>query len=696
MKKIFSILTALLALAWTGAVAQNNRMVVVGKDGSKKAYMVENVDSIFFAKVNGTASLSLNVNSVINSDPLNPLVKATIKMEGLCSSYRYTVVPKQKADMMDDTDVIRYFDTFFSEKFTEDLNNQVLTGTYLTTGTQNTILAVAYDEFNVGCSVARADFEIAGDFDVEVTEVKEISMKLNIKPADQNMLYFVRCEEQKKLEGISDKALFDKEKAYFEKMAEDYQTTLDDVLNWNCQYGEQTDFELSGYKTGTDYTIYVYGIKDGGFESATGIMRIPVHTAEVKKIDVDFNISAEVVDGFYIDATFAPVNYDGSYSLDVIEVDENMNDRDIKDMIESDWCETAALYLSFDYTPEDIQNELCKNGEFSFLFEKEANKTYVAYAYAVNENAMLCSDVKFVKVKTGDVPRSENKINIMMEKLTPYNAMLRFTPTIDDETYAVYGAPATEFEGLEGEALMKYINDQYPMTFTGEMQIEMAPLLPRKDFRVFAYGCAAGAPTTELFELSYTTPDPVYDEGLLGKMNYGKYYDSEAVAELDPSYSKFAKKGVVFVPSDIVQVGGESLYTAFFGDVDIVGKTDEDIVSWMLYNPDKYLARPGTEYNILRAPYGMEITGVAFVVAKDGSFSKLFKGEKLIIEQGGEGDPQEFVDNYPLPVKGSKAMTQPAELKAQRGIIKADPSKVVHSSVTTAHAGKIKMLKNRR
>lgn len=696
MKKIFSLVIMLLALFTTDIVAQNgaNRMIVVGKDGSKMGFVVENVDSIFFAKVAGTASLDLTVGDVIIDNPMNPMVKASIKKEGICNSYRYAVVPKYKADAMaDDAAVIRYFNSFISDSFTADLNDQVLTGVRLASGTQNTLLAVAYDEYNVACSAARADFDVAGDFKAEITDVQYISVKLNVTPNDENMKYFIRCEEQSKVDGMSDEALFNMDKAYFTKMAEDYMASIEDVISWNAQTGEQLDFELSGYKAGTDYIIYIYGIKDGGFVPATGVVRVPVHTLDVEKQDVKFDITANVVDGFYVDASFHPVDYDGYYSFDVIEVDENMNDADIISMIEGQWSEAAALYISFGYTTEEILNELCTSGDFSMTFQKEANKTYVAYAYAVNSDAMLCSDVAFVKAKTGDVPHSDNQIAIAIEKLTPYNAMLSFTPTIAEEEYAVYGAPAAEFEGLEGEALMQYIQDQYPMTFMGDMEIEMAPLLPNKDFRVFAYGCVAGAATTDLFELSYTTPEPIYDEALVGEIKYGKYYDSKAVAELDGSYEQFSKEGVAFIPADLVQTEGASLFTAFFGDVDLKGKSDEDLVSWMLYNPDKYATAPGTKYNILRAPYGMEITGVAFVVAEDGTFSKLYKGEKLIVAEGGESDPQEFVDNYPIPVKKSTAMQEMGRTKGKIGMLKADPARVIKHNITTAHADKIKNLR---
>ena len=699
MKKIFSIITLFLALACTHVAAQNgaNRMIVVGKDGSKAGYVIEGIDSIYFAKTPGTASVNITVGNLITDKLLDTKVKATFKKDGMCTSYRYTVVPKALADtMVEDTDVFKYFNTFISENFTEDLNDQVLTNVNLSCGTTNTILAVAYDEFNVACSVSRADFVIPGNFTVNVTDVQNISIMLDVTPDDELMSYFIRCEEKEKVDRMSDKALFNMDKEYFTQMAIDYGAQIEDVISWNVQTGTQVGFELSGYKSGTDYVVYIYGIKDSAYEPLTNIVRIPVHTLDVEKIDAQFDIKAEIVDGFNVDATFTPVNYDGYYSFDVIEIDENMNDKDIESMIEGQWSETAALYLSFGYTPEEILSELCTSGEFNFFFQKEANKTYVAYAYAVNDEAMLCSDVTFKKVRTGDVPRSENVITIATEKVTPYNAMVSFTPSIPDEEYAVFAAPAEMFQGLEGDALMQFIVDQYPITFMGDMEIEVAPLLPNKDVRVFAYGCVAGSPTTDLFEFSFTTPEPIYNEELTGKISYGKYYDSKEVAELDYSYNKFAKEDVVFIPVDITQTEGTELYTAFFGDVDLKGKTDEDLVSWMLYNPDKYLTPVGTKYNVLRAPYEMEITGVSFEVAADGTFSKLYKGEKLIITKEGKGDAQEFVDNYPIPVKGAPAHVNASSIKASKNLIKADPANIIKHNVSGIIADKMNSLKNRK
>ena len=689
----------ILALSCMHVSAQNgaNRMIVVNKDGSKSGYVIESIDSVFFAKMPGTASVNLTAGSLIADDLLNPMVRATIKKEGLCQSFRYTVVPKAEADaMVSDADVINYFNTFASKSYTEDLNDEILRNVILSRGTTNTILAVAYDEYNVACSASKADFEIPGDFEVSVSDVKNISIFLNVTPSDESMNYFIRCEEKEKIDAMSDKDIFEMDKAYFTKMAEDYQSSIQDVLSWNVQVGTQQGFELSGYKAGTDYVVYIYGVDTENYKATTGIVRVPVHTLDVEMTDAKFDIAAEVVDGFYVDATFTPVNYDGHYSFDVIEVDENMNDDEIESMIEGQWAEAAALYFSFGYGADEILAELCTTGETNMMFQKEANKTYVAYAYAINSDAMLCSDVVYKKVKTGDVPRSDNTITISMEKVTPYNALINFTSSNYGEEYAVYAAPASEFEGLEGDALLQYIVDQYPITFTSDMQIEVAPLLPNKLVRVFAYGCVAGAPTTDLFEMQFETPEPIYNDALTGKLSYGKYYDSKAVAELDYSYNRFAKEGVAFIPVDLTQSEDAQLYTAFFSDVDLKGKTDEDLVSWMMYNPDKYLTNAGTKYNILRAPYEMEITGVSFEVASDGTFSKLYRGEKLIVRKGYESDPQEFVDNYPIPVKTCPAQVKGNTIKKSKNLIKADPAKIVKHNITTAHADKIKNLKLRK
>ena len=257
MKKIFSFLLVLFALVSSGITAQNaNRMIVVNKDGSKTGYVIEDIDSIFFAKVQGTASLNLSIGNVITDNPLSPMVKASIKKEGMCRSFRYAVVPKYKSDaMFDDADVMKYFNSFVSDYYTEDLNDQVLKNVRVSAGTVNTVLAVAYDEYDVACAVSRADFEVAGDFDVQITDVKNIAITLDITPSDENMFYFVRCEEQKKVDNMSDEALFNADKAYFKKMAEDYMSSIEDVVSWNAQMGSQTDFELSGYKHSRSFLL---------------------------------------------------------------------------------------------------------------------------------------------------------------------------------------------------------------------------------------------------------------------------------------------------------------------------------------------------------------------------------------------------------------------------------------------------------
>ena len=698
MKRIITFIVLAVALVAPHCVAQTNgnRMLVVGKDGSRMAFSIEQIDSIYFANVPGTASIEISVGDINAKNTLNPQVKASITTSGICQSFRYTVVPKFISDeLASESDVYRYFTTFTSRSHQGNLTDYTLQNVHITSGT-NTILAVAYDEFGVPCALARADFDVPSKFKVEITDVQHIVIKLNVTPDNEEMKYFIRCEEKNKIEHLSDEALFEQEKATFTQMAEDYMMPITDVIAYNTQSGTQTDFELSGYTPGTDYVIYIYGVKEDEFVATTGIQRIPVHTLDVQKQDVKFDITTKIVDGYRIDTSIKPVKYDGYYSFDVIEIDPNMSDAEIRSFIAAQWAEAVALYLSFDYTSEEILLELCTNGDFNMVFEKEANKTYVAYAYAVNDEAMLCSDIAYVKAQTTGVEQSDLIVDIDLSTLTPYNAQIHFYPSNYDEEYAVYGAPAREFAGLEGEALLQYIASCYPMTFSGDMEIEMAPLLPNIEFRVFAYGCKAGAPTTELFELSYTTPEPVIKSNLVGEVKYGKYYDSKKVAELEPAYEPFSREGVTFVPVDFVQTEGAELYTAFFIDKDLEGKTDDDLMSWIIFNADKYLTQPGTKFSILRAPYDYGMTGVAFVRDQEGSFSKLYKGNKLITTKGGESNPQEFVDNYPAPSNRACAVHQINMPKGGQNLLKADGTKVVKHSNAAGLSHNIKQFKNRK
>ena len=663
MKKIFSLLVMFLALSCMHVSAQNgaNKMIVVNKDGSKSGYIIENLDSIFFAKTPGTASVSLTAGSLVDDELLYPMVRATIKKEDQCQSFRYTVVPKAEADaMVSDADVINYFNTFASKSYTEDLNDEILRNVILSRGTTNTILAVAYDEYNVACSASKADFEIPGDFEITVTDVSQNFINAKVTCIDKIEDYMVGIVEN--VYGMSDRDIYEKDRAFFKRQFEKGEESFEEIIE-TASTTKQV-YEMTAYTdAGSDYIIYAYRIDTRTGEPTSGITRVPVHTPSIEKTDAKFDISVEITDGTDLDVLSKPVNYDGFYSMGLLEINDNTSDDEIRRNLRDRWLEGMVTLKSMGYGIDEIISSLCYEGDNHILSkDHKANQLYAVGALAVNSDGVIISDLSLIKFKTGKAPKtSENIITFKPERITPYLANIICTCSVPDERFAIYSGPAEEFEGLEGDDLFKYIVDKvgYSNPHYSNDSPLCGPFLPKSKARVYAYGIEpfTGTPTTDLFGIEFETPEVVYDETLTGRLSYGKYYDSKAVAILDDSYDYLAKKGYVFLPADLTRSENAILYTAFFTDKEIKGKTDDEIASMMLidYRNEE---RDGKGYRIFRFPYGTEVTGFSLELRDDfKTFGKLYRGEKITIDRAYQSIPQEFVDKYP-----NTSVTSPAQV----------------------------------
>ena len=693
MKKIFSLLVMFLALSCMHVSAQNgaNKMIVVNKDGSKSGYIIENLDSIFFAKTPGTASVSLTAGSLVDDELLYPMVRATIKKEDQCQSFRYTVVPKAEADaMVSDADVINYFNTFASKSYTEDLNDEILRNVILSRGTTNTILAVAYDEYNVACSASKADFEIPGDFEITVANVSYLDARINITPSDETMTYLTDIVEKEY--GMSDRDIYEKDRAYLKKQSEIRGQSLEGILSSVVSVGKLTDASLILAEDNSDYIIYAYGVDIRTGEPTTGITRVPLHTPSIEKTDVKFDITADVTDGVNLDISCKPVNYDGFYKLEYFEIDENTSIEELKRDAAESWKLTVNTLLSYEYGMDVILSSFCKKGDYKGNGQDlKATKQYLVWAYAVNNDGVINSDFSVIKFKTGKAPKtSENILTLKVKDILPYYADIHFEGTKRDEYFTVYSGFAEEFEGLEGDDLLQYITDKMDVNpYQTNTILRYGPFLPNRKIRVYAYGIkqySSFNPTTDLFEVEFETPEAVYDETLTGRLSYEKYYDATAVAELDNSYESLAHKGYVFLPADLTHSEEATLYTAFFTDKEIKGKTDEEITA-MILKDYKNFSESANDYRIFSFPYGTEVTGFSVEVRYDEkTFSKPYRGEKIKISRGYLSIPQEFVDKYPNTSVTSPAQAKGNTTKKSENLIKADFSKIVKHNLGAANA----------
>lgn len=162
MKKFFSIAALALAMS-TGVQAQTdvvpNRMIVSSQVGSK-AYAVEHVDSIYFARKDGEVKANVEFLKYEKDEDENDIVYVKVTRTDPSSTFRIDVLPTNTAKQYDDLTFARYFERMSGTQLAEDFSEGKLSGfaREFTANTSYTVVTLAYDEYGVPCQVSRAEF----------------------------------------------------------------------------------------------------------------------------------------------------------------------------------------------------------------------------------------------------------------------------------------------------------------------------------------------------------------------------------------------------------------------------------------------------------------------------------------------------------------------------------------------------------
>ena len=163
MKKFFSIAALALAMS-TGVQAQTdvvpNRMIIHSSVASK-AYAVDHVDSISFARKEGEVKANLEFLRYEKNEDEGDIVYVKVTRTDPSSTFRIDVLPTNTAKQYDDITFARYFERMSGTQLAEDFSEGKLSGfpSEFTANTSYTVVTLAYDEYGVPCQVSRAEFK---------------------------------------------------------------------------------------------------------------------------------------------------------------------------------------------------------------------------------------------------------------------------------------------------------------------------------------------------------------------------------------------------------------------------------------------------------------------------------------------------------------------------------------------------------
>lgn len=160
MKKIFSIMLGLAMAMGVNAQTENpNRLIMMSQAGNK-AYAIDKIDSIYFAKKEGQVRADVKFLKYVKDDEKGDVLHVAVTRTDPNCSYCIDVLPANTAKRYSDDVLAQYFDQQKTTKFYQDFTDAELTGfkQELEPNTKYTVFTVAYDEYGVACEASRADF----------------------------------------------------------------------------------------------------------------------------------------------------------------------------------------------------------------------------------------------------------------------------------------------------------------------------------------------------------------------------------------------------------------------------------------------------------------------------------------------------------------------------------------------------------
>lgn len=388
-------------------------------------------------------------------------------------------------------------------------------------------------------------------FAFENKQIKHTELSLNIAPEDKELEYVVLFAEKKHFiaNGIDTREeLLADDLALLRQYADYYGITIREFLEgmkWITK-GDKEGYKVTNLYPATEYVVYCYGVNVEGenYEATTEIYYEVITTTAPKLQDIDFDIKANIV-GNSVAITITPNDYNGLYYSYIVPDTNNyylpegapFNADYLAHYRNTTWATFNELINNQGIAAEHF----CHSGEVTINDRLNPNANYMVICFAVSEDQtpILCSEPSIAYFATQESNKSDLKIEIKVEDITQYNAMLTVTPSKRGEDYACVFLAASQLPPYDSEyeQMMFIIENFDPAIFSGPFSEALTPLMPGTEYVVVAFGIENNLPTTDMFSYRFTSLEAGTSEVYIESIEIVKLFDAEEIIALDKSYT---------------------------------------------------------------------------------------------------------------------------------------------------------------
>ena len=396
---------------------------------------------------------------------------------------------------------------------------------------------------------------------LELVNAAATTITMNVVPQDKQMPYIFILGTGKYFEEnggelmYSDEALWASDMEIFESFGGAFGGDASTGAAAFMYSGDMMGHQFTGVTPNTTYVAYAYGFDNETLTPLTEISRLKITTTAVSDYTLHFDFNVEV-DGPNVSIDVAPQGYDGYYYSGVFWAKDvaGASEEELRSYCEQTWENDKAYYSSFFDTPEQglhfIFNELAFRGAQHLDVELDANTEFILWAFGMDDEALMNTTPEFYNFKTGGVTASENTFTLSVTELYPRKATVK-VETTNDDSYVATLVAGDRFEGNTDAEIMEYILENFSVQYiNGTMSDTATGLVPSTEYELLVFGAQAGAPTTELSRLKFTTAEVVYAD-LDFSLSIDKYYNGSELAALNPNYEGFEGTAIVPITANV-------------------------------------------------------------------------------------------------------------------------------------------------
>lgn len=434
--------------------------------------------------------------------------------------------------------------------------------------------------------------------------------------------------------------------AYFSWLGQFYGMSAAQVMQSRAKVGDQRGVTVSGATAGVPYRFYCYYFDYDSGALLSDVQIFIVETPKPEKINVEFTMETEIVDGCLVKADVVPVGgFTGDYYFDVLN--ENLINSYIEDSLMGEFLSTPELVVEYWWSKsvqsmmqdmsadQIIANYTCQgtnpdgSSKSHYEFELLANSTYYLFAYAMEGNAFCCSTPQIVKIETGNVSMSDNVITPAVSKVTARTATFTFTPSNDDyyvagwekaSDWATYGNNDAERQDYLIHNLDYYL-------LSGVNSTNVLNLEADTEYVLYAFGSRGGVATTsQIFTETFKTKSGEAGNVQISFADLG-YYDASDFASHSGYEYLSNYSGMAILPIE-VQFSDPEHGEWFQVIYDWTGRsdvyTDQQYMDTLVWHINEYGGMTATHtYTFLE--FGREYEVAAVVLDTEGQFSSLYR-----------------------------------------------------------------------